>query len=249
MTAKDGWTPLKFEHTRVACQNQEDFNEMMTVLEMAKEAREGRFGLIYGTAGRGKSRTTAAWAANNGSVHLLMLPIWATSELGFLQALCRELGLKAIPLTKNDCFAKAMDLLVAQPRPVFLDEMDLCPRHLNLVRVLAELSGATFVLIGENELPALMSQNKRVWSRVFQVLHFEPAAPRDIIVYGRETAGLEVEAAAAAELNRSVGGEDWRVIKRTMIDVVGLGNAAKTRTVTVEIMRTAIKMGFQGVKK
>jgi DNA transposition AAA+ family ATPase len=241
------WTPLKFEHKRVACQNQDNFLAMMEILELGQD--EGRFGLVYGPAGRGKSRTTAAWAANNGSVHLLMLPIWNASELGFLQALCRELGLKAIPLTKNDCFAKAVDLLVAQPRPVFLDEMDLAPRHLNLVRVLAELTGAAFVLIGENELPAIMSQNKRVWSRVFQVMNFEPAAPRDIITYGREAAGLEVEAASAAELNRSPGGEDWRVIKRTMIDVVGLCNAKKTRIVTAEIMRQAIKMGFRGAKR
>ncbi len=244
--AKD-WTPLKFEHKRVACQNQENFEAMMEILELGRD--EGRFGLIYSTAGRGKSRTTAAWAANHGAVHLLMLPIWNASELGFLQALGRELGLKALPLTKNECFAKAVDLLVSQPRPVFLDEMDLCPRHLNLVRVLSELTGAAFVLIGEKELPALMSQNKRVWSRVFQVLHFEPVSPRDIITYGREAANLEVEAGAAAELNRSPGGEDWRVIKRTMIDVVGLANAKRTGQVSVEMMRQAIKMGFQGVKK
>ena len=110
MTTKDGWTPVKFEHKRVACQNQENFLAMMEMLELG--AGEGRFGLIYGPAGRGKSRTTAAWAANTGSVHLLMLPIWATSELGFLQALCRELGGMQAPATKNACFTEVVERLV-----------------------------------------------------------------------------------------------------------------------------------------
>jgi hypothetical protein len=242
-----GWTPAKFEHKRVACQNQENFLAMMEMLELG--AGEGRFGLIYGPAGRGKSRTTAAWAANTGSVHLLMLPIWSTSELGFLQALCRELGVMQAPATKNACFTEAVDRLVGQPKPVFLDEMDMTPRHLNLVRALAELTGAAFMLIGEAELPAVMSQNKRVWSRVFQVLRFEPVGARDIITYGREAAGLEMEVTAAAELNKSEGGEDWRVIKRTMIDLVGLANAKRTRQVTVEMVCQVLKMGFRGVKK
>lgn len=247
MATKDGWTPLRFEHKRVACQNQENFLAMMEMLELG--AGEGRFGLIYSPAGWGKSRTTAAWAANNGSVHLLMLPIWATSELGFLQALCRELGVMQAPATKNACFEEALERLVGSPKPVFLDEMDLTPRHLNLVRALAELTGAAFVLIGEAELPAIMSQNKRVWSRVFQVLKFQPVGARDIITYGREAAGLEVEVTAAAEFNKSEGGEDWRVVKRTMIDLVGLANARRTRQVTVEMVRQAVKMGFRGMKK
>lgn len=247
MTVKEGWIPLRFEHKRVACQNQENFEAMMEILELG--VGEGRFGLLYGPAGRGKSRTTAAWAAIHGSVHLLMLPIWSTSELGFLQALCRELGVMQAPATKNACFAEAVERLVGQPKPVFLDEMDLTPRHLNLVRALAELTGAAFVLVGENELPAIMSQNRRVWSRVFQVLQFAPVGARDIITYGREAASLEVEAAAAAELNRAPGGEDWRVVKRTMIDLVGLANARRTALVTVEMVRQAVKMGFRGVKR
>lgn len=239
--------PAKFEPKWVDCRNEENFLAMMEILEQG--AGEGRFGLIYGPAGRGKSRTTARWAAHQGCVYLLMLPIWANSELGFLQALCRELGVLQPPRTKNGCFAEVVEKLVAAPGPVFLDEMDLAPKHLNLVRALAELTGAAFVLIGEDELVAMMSQNKRVWSRVYQALHFEAVGPRDIITYGRETAGLELDAAAATELNKSEGGEDWRVIKRTMIDLVGLANSKRTRQVTVEMVRQALKMGFRGSRR
>jgi len=247
MTEKDGWTPAKFEHKRVACQNQENFLAMMEILELG--AGEGRLGAIISPAGYGKSRTTAAWAANNGSVHLLMLPIWATSELGFLQALCRELGVLQPPATKNGCFAEALERLVGQPNPVFLDEMDMTPRHLNLVRALAELTGAAIVLIGEEELTALLSQNKRVWSRVFQTMRFAPVSAKDIITYGREAAGLEVSPDGAVALQSAPGGGDWRVIKRSMIDLVGLANAKRTRQVTVEMVRQAVKMGFRGVRK
>ncbi len=239
--------PAKFEHRWVNCRNEENFLALMDMLEQG--AGEGRFGLLYGPAGRGKSRTTARWAAHQGSVHLLMLPIWANSELGFLQALCRELGVMRPPRTKNGCFAEAVEKLLAAPGPVFLDEMDMAPKHLNLVRALAELTGAAFVLIGEEELAAIMSQNRRVWSRVFQALKFEPVGARDIITYGRETAELEIEAAAAAELNRSDGGEDWRVIKRTMIDLVGLANSKRTRQVGVEMVKQAVKIGFRGGRR
>lgn len=239
-----GWTPAKFEPKWINTPNERNFHVMMDVLE--KGEGEGRFGMVYGPAGRGKSRTTLRYSAHNGGVHLLVRSTWRGSELGLLQALCYELGREKPPSRKDACFQEICDRLVASPRPIFLDEMEKIPRHLDLVREISEITAVPVIFIGELELETVMKRNRRVWSRTFQALRFGPVAAADIINYCRETAGLEVTSEAAVLLNKSSGGEDWRIVRRATFDLIEIANANKTRTVTRDMVKTAIKMGLTG---
>lgn len=238
------WTPAKFEPKWIYSPNERNFLVMMDVLE--KGAGEGRFGMVYGPAGRGKSRTTLRYAAHNDCVHLLVRSTWRGSELGLLQALCFELGREKPPSRKEPCFIEICDRLIANPRAIFLDEMEKIPKHLDLVREISEITAVPFILVGELELETVMKRNRRVWSRTFQAIQFGPVAAADIINYCRETAGMELSAEAAVILNRSPGGEDWRVIRRATFDLIEIANINKTRTVTKDMVKTAVKVGLKG---
>jgi hypothetical protein len=179
-------------------------------------------------------------------VHLLVRSTWRGSELGLLQALCYELGHAKPPARKEGCFIDICDRLVANPRPIFLDEMEKIPKHLDLVREISEITATPIILIGELELETVMKRNRRVWSRTFQAIHFEPVAASDIINYMRQTAGLELQPDAAVLLNKSPGGEDWRVVRRATFDLIEIANINKTRTVTKDMAKTAVKVGLKG---
>lgn len=236
-------SPARFDGSKwIVSKNERNLCVMMDVLE--KGAGEGRFGLVYGEAGRGKTRTTHRYASHNRNIHLLMRSTWKTSELGLLQALCRELGVPNPPARKDPAFTQVVDRLLDSPRVVFLDEMEKLPRHLDLVRELAELTGVSFVLIGENELVSVMQRNKRVWSRTYQMLHFDPVSGSDIVLFAREAAGLEIDPDALAEIKKAPGGGDWRVVRRTMMDLIEMANIAKTRTVNREMAMAAMRMGL-----
>lgn len=228
----------------VKTRNVRNFSVMMDGLRLGDG--EGRLGLVYGRAGRGKSRTSQWWHANNGGIYLRMQTVWRSSELAFLQALCAELGLLTPPARKAAAFAAAVEVLMARPRPVFLDEIEKMPRYfLDVVRDLTDMTTAPFVLVGEEELVSYMKVNRRVWSRTFRSLEFAPIGPADIIAYGRETCGLALTAAVAEVIHRASGG-DFRVVRRDLIHLVADANARGSAEVDVQMAEIATARGLSG---
>ena len=114
--------------------NVRNFSVLME--NLALSAGEGRMGLVYGQSGRGKTRTAIEWHANNRDSHYLyILKIWKTSIIHFLRALAVEVGVKNPPINKNVVFSELVNVLVHNPVPVFLDEMEkLTQEHLEVVR-------------------------------------------------------------------------------------------------------------------
>jgi len=209
-------------------------------------AGEGRFGMVYGRAGRGKTRTAQWYAANNDGIYLRTLKIWRTSELDFLRTLCRELGEINIPNRKGPCFNIIVDRLIADPRAVFIDEIEKLPAlFLEVLRDLADVTAAPFVVIGEEELVAVMKQNRRIWSRTFQNVEFGPITPTDITSYAKESTGVVLSKAQAGEMHRASGG-DWRIIKRDFLVLVDEMNAGGVTEPGDKQVKSAITAGLSG---
>ncbi len=229
----------------VNVKNVRNFQAMIDALMLS--AGEGRLAAVIGPAGRGKTRTAQWYAANNGCVFVRCLTIWRHSELGFLQALCRELGVKKIPHRKDPAFIAVMDELTRQGgRPVFIEEIEKLPRlHLELVRDLSDGSAAPFVLIGEDELQAHMRQVTRIWNRTFQQLEFEPLELADLMMFARDAAGIDMPADAAELLHRESRG-CFRVIKRDLITLANIMNAKSAATPDMAMVKNAIKQGLRG---
>jgi hypothetical protein len=235
--------PARFEAQWVDCANARNLDVTMDLLE--RSSGEGRFIGIQGLAGTGRTRSSQRWAAHSRCIHLLMRPTWRKSPHGFLQALCRELGMMKPPWGSDACMSEVIERMVVNPRPVFLDEFDLVPQQLDLVRVLAELTAAPFVLIGEN-LAGCMTRNRRVWSRTYHWVEFKPVDTREIVSYASKTGGLEITSPAAEILKRDGGGGDWRNVKRLTIELVEIANNQRTRVVSESMARQAARMILKG---
>ena len=175
-----------------------------------------------------------------------MLTIWRTSETAFLKTVCRELGSPSPPYRKDHCFQEIVDLLIGNKRMVFLDEIEKMPPYfLDLIRDLADVTGTAWVLIGENELLPYMRQNRRVWSRTFQQLEFEPISEGDIVLYGREAGSIGLPSSVAKVLLEASGG-DFRLIRRDFLTLVHYANSVPTRDITEDMARVAVKVGLKG---
>lgn len=241
-------TQIKVEPVFIKTRNVRNFSVMMDGLAMS--AGEGRLGLVYGRAGRGKSRTSQWYAAHNGCIYLRMATVWRTSELEFLRALCKEAGYTGTPPhRKGPAFSAVIDRLIEDPKPVFLDELEKLPRFfLDIVRDLSDLSTAPFVLIGEDELPPIMEQNRRVWSRTYRALHFEGIEIKDVIIYAREATGISLTPKVAGLFYQASGG-DFRIIRRDIINLMQIVNARGTDQVDQEMAKIAIAAGLGGERK
>lgn len=228
----------------VKTRNVDNFGVLMDALETARG--EGRLGLVYGRAGRGKTRTAQWYAAHNRCGYLRVATIWRQNETDFLQALCRAVGIKTPPARKGRCFTDLVELLLHNPQPVFLDEIEkLHGAFLDVVRDLSDLSAAPFVLIGEEELLPVMQRNRRVWSRTYQQIEFEPIAVSDVMFYAADAAGLKFSPEVAGILHKSSGG-DFRLVRRDMLSLIQFANAKKTTEITEEMARIAVKVGLKG---
>lgn len=244
MEKKVQWNP-RFVNTR----NVNSFAALMDGLMLSKGGRgEGdeRLGCVFGRAGRGKTRTVQTWAAHNGAIYLETAIVW--SELDMLRALCRELGVRRLPGRRGQAFADAVDQLLVNPRPVFIDEIErFGQRMLEVVRDIAKITGGVIILVGEEELPHLMKQNRRMWSRTYQAMEFEPATPADIVTFVNQTTGLKLTAEAMAVMHKASGG-DLRIIRRDTINLVHVINSmGRDGEVSQETAEVAVKSGLQGL--
>jgi len=232
--------PVFVEQTK----NVRNFSVMMDGLALGRG--EGRLGMVYGRAGRGKTRTSQWWHAHHGGVFLRMQTIWRTSELEFLRALCRELGILSAPGRKGPAFMAIVDTLIADPKPVFLDEVEKLPRYfLDVIRDLSDLSTSPVILIGEEELVSYMKMNRRVWSRTYQSLEFLPISKPDIVAYIRLSAGLSVDSRVATVFYDASGG-DFRIVRRGLLALAQIADAKQTDQVTADMAHVAIKTGLRG---
>ncbi len=215
------------------------------LLHARSKSGDERLGCVYGRAGRGKTRTVQAWASEHGAVYLETVRCW--SELDFLKALCRELGILHPPGRRGAAFAEAVEALVREPRVVFIDELERFGQgFLEIVRDLAKISGGVVVLIGEEELPHLMKQNRRVWSRTYQAMEFEPVNGVDIVYYVGQTTGMKLSAEAVGVLLKASSG-DLRIVRRDTINLVHVANSmGRFGEVTAETAEIAVRRGLQG---
>lgn len=236
---------IQFRPAFVKTKNVRGFEEMMDGLLDGADG-EGRLGLVWGRAGRGKTRTAQWWAAHHNAVYLRVATVWRTAEGDFLRALCRELGIIDPPHRKGALYAAAVERLFAEPRPVFLDELEKLPRYfLDLARDLSDMSTVPVILVGEEELVSYMKQNRRVWSRTFRQMAFEPIAASEIVLYAGETSGMKLSAPVAQILHGASGG-DIRLVKRDLLRLIDLAAGKGTTEVDEELAKMAVKAGLSG---
>lgn len=224
--------------------NVRNFESMMSGLDAA--AGEGRFGLVWGRAGRGKTRTAQWYVANTTNcIYILTLLVWQYSKKGFLEKLCFELGNRNPKGTIGQLFGDAVDRLMVSRPAIFVDEPEkLSGYHLGVLRDLTEATAAPIILIGEEGLPEQMRRERRVMSRTYQEVEFKPFALADVVHYVTAAAGVRFAASEAAALMTKSSGGDIRIVRRDTINLVKVLNAKGTAEATVADVQAAIKFAL-----
>jgi hypothetical protein len=235
---------LQLKPVFVKTKNVRAFEVMMDGLALSEG--EGRFGLVWGRAGRGKTRTCQWWHAHNPSIYLRTMKIWAKSDIEFLKDFARELGVINPPHRRGICFREIIDRLIEYPRPVFLDEIEkVTGMIIEIIRDISDITAAPFVFVGEEELYGVMERNRRVWSRTYQQLQFNPIDMADVITYATDASGLRLSPAVAGVLHKASGG-DFRIVRRDMLNLVQIAGAKGTREITEDMAKIAVKTGLSG---
>ena len=206
---------------------------------------------ICGAAGMGKTFTSEVLAAQYGGVYVRVQYIWKKSELEFAQALCRGVGMVSPPSRKGKCWLEVIARLKGTNRPVFLDEMQRLPKDFLLLALdLTDATKCPVILVGEPELKGMMEENKRMWSRTFQFIEFEPIAVSDVMLYAADATGIGLDPGIAGILHTAAKG-DFRIVKRSMralvqfVNAKGAGKDGKPQ-VTEEMARIAAQAGLKG---
>ena len=232
--------PIAIKPVFVKTPNVRNFETMMRALALARG--EGRLGLVWSRAGRGKTRTAQAYVANTRrSVYILALSIWRNSQTEFLKKLAYELGVKAPPHRTGPLFAEVAARLTHAEHTIIIDEIDKLPgSYLELVRDLSDYTATPIVLIGEEELPGKMIEHRRVWSRTYQQVEFRPIGVADIVQYVTASSGIRLTPEGAEEMHRSSEG-DFRIVRRDLINLVPILNAKGLREADAKAVRAAVR--------
>lgn len=134
-------------------------------------------GVLYGTAGLGKSNACASVAAASRAVYIETRSYFTKKT--FLLAILAEMGIKPERTTAEMVDQICNELMLSR-RPLILDEGDyLVARNLiELVRDIYEGSGAAILIVGEERFPAnLRRASERFYDRV---LKWQPAELADM---------------------------------------------------------------------
>lgn len=230
----------------IPTKNVRNFQVAMNTLKLS--AGEGRLVAVSGRAGRGKTVTSQKWAADNDAIYLRMQTVWRTSELYFLQALCREVGVEGNPPgRKATAFATIVEKLLPNPRAIILDEIEKLPGYfLDVIRDLSDLAATPIILVGEDELPPLMRRNRRVWSRTYQHIVFDPIEVKDVIIYCLETTGGKVRLnPQVASVFHAAAEGDFRIVRRDILNLIQICNAKGTTAPDPKMAKIATKQALR----
>ncbi len=249
-------TKLSISHSVfIQTKNVRDVVIMMDDLGM--DVGEGKFGVVYGKAGLGKSETIKWYHANhNNTIYLESTAIWISSELEFLRDFCFELGIENVASRKGRCFNDINDYLFDhQDTIIFIDEAGrLKPGHLELMRDITRVTTCPIVLIGEHNLMNLLKQGGKdgIQTRTFSPVKFSPMKQSDVIIFAKEAIGVQITADVAAILHKTATkyttDGNFRLVKRALHYCVQYANAKNIEEITPDIATDGIKAAIRWAK-
>jgi len=223
--------------TFVYTKNVKNFVATMQLVE--KRMGHDSLAMIWGRAGRGKTRTAKWYATQHDCVYVESLRDW--SVLWMYQDILRAMGVESFPKRKKQAFEAIIDISQDDSRPIILDEADLVgPRLLESIRDLCKTMMVPWVLIGEESLPVLMSRDRRVWSRRCASLEFQPMHAPDIISFCKKATELDMSGDTADTIQKASGG-DVRLVEMVLSTGETIANANNKKEVSLDIALTAIK--------
>ena len=210
-----------------------------TVVDTVVEADKGISGFIlaYGQAGRGKSVAADQYYYQRGGTYVRVWEGW--TQAAFLQRVLFEVRKKKGDLPKgsaNKCKQNLVELLDKTRNPIFIDEADrLAIARIEDLRDIHEITGVPIVLIGEEGLFGLLSERRRIWSRVVGEVEFGPISAAEVAMYAMKAAALDIPAELCGRIAERAEG-DFRLVRNMMLLLEKAAKAAENFTVDVTML-------------
>lgn len=192
------------------------------------------FLVVEGQSGRGKSFAANNWYSVHGGVYFR---VWeGMSQHAFLQQLSFE-ATGARPHGSHNCKRAIIDKLRTDPKPVIVDEADrLTLPRLEDLRDINEATEAAMMLIGEVGLLGKLAAKDRIYSRVAEVVKFEPIGKGDIALYAAQMADLKLSAEAAAQLAIKSDGS-FRMVHNHVLKIAEFAEANNLLEIGLEQLK------------
>jgi type II secretory pathway predicted ATPase ExeA len=198
------------------------------------------FILAHGQAGRGKSVAADRYHITRDiGAYVRVWQGW--SQSAFLQRLLFEIRASNEDMPRyngNRCKEIVVRLLQDKRQPLFVDEADrLKIDRIEDLRDIYEMTGVPVVLIGEESLLGLLTERRRIWSRVVHDVEFGPINAAEVSAYAMQAAGLDIPPDLCGRIaERSEG--DFRLVRNMMILLEKAAKAAETLTVDALMLET-----------
>lgn len=202
------------------------------------------FILAHGQAGRGKSVAADRFHCTRETGSYVR--VWQNwSQSAFLQRLLFEVRGTNEDMPRhngNRCKEMIVHILQAKirnkPQVLFIDEADrLKIDRIEDLRDIHEMTGVPVVLIGEEGLLGLLSERRRIWSRVVHEVEFGPITAAEVAVYAMQAAGLNIPA-DLCQLVADKSEGDFRLVRNMMLLLEKAAKAAETMMVDAAMLET-----------
>ena len=194
------------------------FDEAVDACFESDKALSG-FILAYGQAGRGKSVAADGYhCSRNTGAYVRVWQGW--SQSAFLQRLLFEVRGSNEDMPRyngNRCKEIIVRILNEKKQPLFIDEADrLKIDRIEDLRDIYEMTGVPIILIGEEGLLGLLSERRRIWSRVVHNVEFGPINAAEVAIYANRAAGLKISPELCLKVAEKSEG-DFRLVRNMMI--------------------------------
>jgi hypothetical protein len=149
-------------------------------------------GTYYGPTGYGKSMAVCACAIPHRAYYVQMRSLWTRKYL--LEMILTQMNIIP-PRTIPQMLTQLGKQLAMSGRPLIIDEADLLVNKgmVEVVRDIYESSQGTVILVGEENLPALLERIERVHGRMLDWVAAQPADIDDARMYaGHHCSGLAI---------------------------------------------------------
>jgi DNA transposition AAA+ family ATPase len=198
----------------VATPNFQRYQELYNWLQGEQFGVE--LGAVLGRAGRGKTTAARRMYAINTNAVFVRFEEWL-SHVGILREITFAVaGLR--PRATQSCFDLLRQGLSGQQRVIMIDEADrMSLKHLNALRDLHDEFQTPIIFIGEEPLEAKLRQERRLMSRLRDMLKFEPVGQMDVVVFYKEALDLAISSEAASRLARHAQGDFRLVVKDALM--------------------------------
>lgn len=210
------------------------FREAIAIVEDVEKGQPGLM-LVHGRAGRGKTECCRQYSVPNKHVLLLrVMQDWTPRAM--LSELCRQInGME--PHSVERAKRVVCEEVELNMRTIIVDEADRL-KNVGMIehfRDIHDKTGAPVVFVGEQRLYSMISEWRRLWSRVTQVVGFEPVGPEDIILFGLKAADLKIEPPAAQRIAARSNG-DFRLIWQDVRVLETMARANKIDGITLKMV-------------